>query len=74
MTKPMAVFCMPRAKRWAVGLGLNFNSPMTCFYTLGDFFIDCGDFVQNTGDCRDRYIRPSGDISYAYFFFNHVVM
>ncbi len=43
-------------------------------YTPGDFFIDRGDFVKNTRNSGDGYIRLSGDISYAYFFFNHVAI
>ena len=43
-------------------------------YTPGDFFIDCGDFVKDTRNRGDGYICPSGDISYTYSFFNHVMI
>jgi hypothetical protein len=56
------------------GIGPEFKVANDFFYTLGDFFIDRGDFVKNTRNGGDGYIRPSGDISYAYFFFNHVVI
>ena len=42
--------------------------------TLGDLFIDGGNLVQDSRDGGDGYIRLAGDISYAYFFFNHVVI
>ena len=41
-------------------------------YTLGDLFIDRGDFIKNARDSGNGYIRPSGDISYAYFFFHRL--
>ena len=43
-------------------------------YTPGDFFIDGGDFVEDTRNRGDGYFCPSGDISYAYFLFNHVTI
>ena len=51
-------------------VGPEFQLTYGLLYTPGDFFIDRGDFVKNARDSSDGYIRPSGDISYAYFFFH----
>jgi hypothetical protein len=38
--------------------------------TLGDFFIDGGDFIKDARNSGDGDIGPAGDICYAYFFFH----
>ena len=51
-------------------IGPEFQITYGLLYTSGEFFIDGGEFVEDARNGGNGYIRPSGDISYAYFFFH----
>ena len=52
------------------GVGPEFQLTDDLLYSPGDFFIDGGDFVENTRNGGNGYVGLAGDISYAYFFFH----
>jgi hypothetical protein len=55
------------------GVWPKLHFPYDLLYSTGNFLIDRGDFVKDTRDGSNGYICPSGDISYTYFLFNHVI-